>query len=253
MQPLLYLFPCSAILLEGLLLWRLSKHGLASRYPHLTVFVLYRFLGDAILFPINRYRPDWFAVAYWRLEAITLSLQFLVNWEFFRGAFPRRSTLHDIAWKMLLTVELGAVPAIVVLSWRQASSMHFLYLHFSPVVEQYFCLAQAILLLTPATVAWYYRVPLGRNLRGLCLGFGIYLLVRSVNFASLQVFRGFAPYWRLLTPMTFIAMIAVWLWAFWEYAPSSEQASLDEDQYSQWKTEWQHLWSRTMALLRRGV
>src|SRR6266581_530196 len=164
MHPLLYLFPCSAILLEGMLLWRLSKHGLASRYPHLTVFVLYRFLGDAILFPINHYKPDWFAVAYWRLEAITLSLQFLVNWEF---------------------------------------------------------------------------------LRGLCLGFGIYLLARSMNFASLQVFRGFAPYWRLLTPMTFIAMIAVWLWAFWEYAPSSEQASLDEDQYSQWKTEWQHLWSRT--------
>ncbi len=253
MHPLLYLFPCSAILLEGMLLWRLSKHGLASRYPHLTVFVLYRFLGDAILFPINHYKPDWFAVAYWRLEAITLSLQFLVNWEFFRGAFAQRSTLHDIAWKMLLTVELCTLPAIILLSWRQASSTHYLYLHLSPVVEQYFCLAQAILLLTPATVAWYYRVQLGRNLRGLCLGFGIYLLVRSVNFAGLQVFHGFVPYWRLLTPMTFIGMIAVWLWAFWEYAPSPEQARLDEDQYSQWKTEWQHLWSRTMALLRRGV
>lgn len=236
MHPLLYLFPCSAILLEGLLLWRLSKQGLVSRYPHLTVFVLYRFLGDAALFPINHYKPDWFPVAYWRLEAIALSLQFLVNWEFFRGAFPRCSTLHDIAWKMLLTVELGALPAIVVLSWRQALSVHYLYLHFSPVVEQYLCLAQAILLLTPATVAWYYRVPLGRNLHGLCLGFGMYLLVRSVNVASLQVFRGFAPYWRLLTPTTFIGMIVVWLWAFWEYAPSPEQASLDEDQYSQLKS-----------------
>jgi len=81
----------------------------------------------------------------------------------------------------------------------------------------------------------------------------MYLLVRSVNVASLQVFRGFVPYWRLLTPMTFIGMIVVWLWAFWEYAPSPQQASLDEDQYSQWKTEWQHLWSRTMALLRRAI
>ncbi|PYU53196.1 MAG: hypothetical protein DMG48_02895 [Acidobacteria bacterium] len=253
MHPLLYIFPCSALFLEGLLLWRLSKHGLASRYPHLTVFVLFRFLGDLILFPINRYKPDWFAVAYWRLEAVALSLQFLVIWDFFCGVFPRRSALHDIAWKMLLIVELGILPAVLLLGWNQASSVHYLYLHLSPVVEQYLCLAQAILLLTPATIAWYYHVPLGRNLRGLCLGFGIYVLARSVNVASLQVFRGFVSYWRLLTPTTFIGMIAVWLWAFWQYAPSPEQASLGDDQYSQWKTEWQHLWSRTMALLRRGI
>lgn len=251
MHPLLYIFPCSAILLEGLLLWRLSKHGLASRYPHLTVFAIYSLFSDLILWPINSYKPDWFPVAYWRLETISLSLQFLINWEFFRGAFPRRSTLHHIAWKILLAVELCILPAIVVLSWMQASSIHYVYLHLSPVVEQYACLAQAVLLLTPATVVWYYRIPLGRNLRGLCLGFGVYVLVRSVNFASLQVFGGFAPYWRLLTPTTFIGMIAVWLWAFW--APSPEQAVLDEAQYSPWKTEWQHLWDRTMTRLRRGM
>jgi len=253
MHPLLYLLPSSAILLEGLLLWRLSRDQLWTRYIYLTVFVVFDFVCNIILFPIHRHKPDWFAEVYWRIASISLVLRFLVNWEFFRGVFPRRSTLHNIAWKMLLTVELGALPAIVLLSWSQASSVRYLYLYFSPVVEQYFCLAQAILLLTPATVAWYYRVPLGRNLRGLCLGFGIYLLVRSANFAGLQVFRGFVPYWRLLTPMTFIGMIAVWLWAFWEYAPLREEASLDEDQYSQWKAEWQHLWTRTMALLRRGV
>ena len=253
MSLFLYALPCSAVVLEGLLLWRLSRARVCTRYPHLTVFVVFDFLCNVILFPIHRYRPDWFAELYWRIASISLFLRFLVNWEFFRGVFPRRSTLHDIAWKMLLTVELGALPVIVVLSWTQASSAQYLYQYFSPVVEQYFCLAQAILLLTPATVAWYYRVLLGRNLRGLCFGFGVYLLVRSMSFASLQVFRGFVPYWRLLTPMTFIGMIAVWLWAFWEYAPSPERARLDEDQYYQWKAEWQHLWGRTMALLRRGI
>jgi hypothetical protein len=218
MQPLLYILPCAATTLQGLLLCRLSKRGLASCYPHLTVFVLFRFFGDLILFPINYYKPEWFAVAYWRLETITLTLQFIVNWEFIRGAFPRRSTLYNLAWKLLLAVEVGVLPAIVALSWSQAS-LPLVYLHVHPAVEQYICLAQAVLLLTPAAVALYYRVPLGRNLRGLCIGFGVYLLVRSANFASLQVVRGFAPYWRLLTPLTFIAMIAIWLWAFWEYAP----------------------------------
>src|SRR5438270_11906763 len=115
MHPLLYIFPCSALFLEGLLLWRLSKHGLASRYPHLTVFVLFRFLGDLILFPINRYKPDWFAVAYWRLEPIAPSLQFLVFWDLSRGVFPRRSALHDIAWNLLLTADLGILHAVLLL------------------------------------------------------------------------------------------------------------------------------------------
>jgi hypothetical protein len=253
MHPFLYLFPCLAILLEGLLLWRLSKHRLWICYPHLTVFVVFDFLSNIVLFPIYRYKPDWFAEVYWRIASISLFLRFLVNWEFFRGVFPRRSTLHDIGWKMLLTVELAAVPAFALVSWRQASSLPYLYLHSSPIVEQYFCLAQTAFLLTPAIVAWYYRIPLGRNLRGLCLGFGIYLLMRTVNFASLQAFRGFLTYWRLLTPTMFIAMIAVWLWAFWEFAPSPEPTSLGEAQNSQWKKEWQHLWIKTMAVLRRGI
>lgn len=252
MRLFVYVLPSSAVLLEGLLLWRFSKRRLWSRYPHVAVFVVFDLLCNITLFPVYRYKQDLFAEVYWRIAAISLFLRFLINWEFFRGLFGR-STLRDIAWKVLLTVELGALPAVLVLGWSQATSIHYLYLHLPPVVEQYFCLAQAILLLTPAAVAWYYRIQLGRNLRGLCLGFGIYLLVRSVNFASLQVFHGFAPYWRLLTPTTFIIMIAVWLWAFWEYDPRQEQASPDEAQYSQWKSEWQHLWNRTMALLRRGI
>lgn len=251
MSRLLYVFPCAALLLEGLLLWRLFRRELASRYPLLTVFVLYRFLGDAILFPIHRFRPDWFPAAYWRLETITLFLQFAINSEFFRGVFPQRAPLYNIASKMLKAVALVAVPAFVALGWNQASSVHFVYLHLSPLVEQYFCLAQAILLLAPTCAALYYRVPLGRNLRGLCIGFGIYLLLRSVDFAGLQIFRGFAPWWRLLTPATFIGMIAVWVWAFWEYAPSPVRLGLSENQ--QWKSEWQYLWNRTIALLRRGA
>lgn len=253
MDRILYIFPCFAILLEGLLLWRFLRYRLFIRYPHLTVFVVFDLLSNVVLFFIHRFRSEWFGEAYWRIASVSLFLRFLVNWEFFRGVFPRRSTLHDIAWKMLLIVELFTLPLVVLVGWQQASSLPYLYLHFSPAVEQYFCLAQAILLLTPAFVAWYYGVSLGRNLLGLCFGFGGYLFVRSVDFASLQVFRGFAPYWRLLTPSTFIAMIAVWLWAFWEYAPSPEQASLEKTQQSQWKTEWERLWNRTISLLRRGV
>jgi len=228
MSPFLYAFPCVGVFFESLLFWRLWK--MVSRYPYLFAFVLYSLVRDVILFPISWYRPNWFAEVYWRTEMISLFSRFFVNWEFFRGTFPQRSALHEIAWKALLAVELGVLPGILLLSWGQASSLHHLYRYLSPVFEQYLSLAQALLLLAPAAVARYYRVAMGRNMRGLGLGFGIYLSVCSINFAGLQVLHGFVPYGRLLSPAAFIGMNAIWMWAFWDYRPSTEWTAGHENQ-----------------------
>lgn len=236
--PLL-LLPSSALLLEGLLLWRLSRHRLAAAYPYLTVFVAYDFLSNLVLFPVNYYKLVWFAGVYWRLESISIFLRFLIAWEFFRAIFAQRSALRDVAWKVLVIVELGVLPAILLLSWRQTSSLQYLYLRRFAAVEQYFSLAQALVLLAAAAVALYYRLPLNRNLRGLGFGFGIYLLVRAVNFASVQIFHQFFSYLRLLTPFTLIGMIAVWLWAFWDRPAVQERLGAYEPQNTKRSKDWQ--------------
>lgn len=251
--PLLVL-PISALLLEGLLLWRLSKQRLWSAYPYLAVFVAYDFLSNLVLFPVNRFKPNWFVGIYWRIESISIFLRFLVAWEFFRALFARRSTLRAIAWKVLLAVELAVLPAILLLSWRQASSLQYLDLRWFPIVEQYFSLAQALALLAPAAVAWYYRITLSRNLRGLGLGFGIFLLVRTVDFASVQIFHIFFPFLRLLTPLTLIGMIAVWLWAFWDCPPAQERCRVDEAEDAAWRKDWQvSSFRRHDGPVRRGI
>lgn len=253
MRTAFYLLPSSAVLGEALLLWRLSKQRQSSRYPYLTAYVVYDLLCNLALFPTSVYKPNWFATFFWRQEMIALFLRFLLNWEFFRGLFGQWSTLRALTWRALLMVELGVLPTLLMLSWVQAPMLEGLRMHLWPVVEQYVSLAQAFLLLTPAAVASYYRLPLGRNLRGLCMGYGIYLFARSVDFASLQAFRGFAPYWQILTPVMFIGMTVVWLWAFWEYAPSSQRADLNEAQCASSEMEWRFLWDRAMMRLRRGI
>jgi len=215
-----YVLPVSAVVLESLVVLRLGARSMVVRYPYLTFFVSYTLARDLFMFPIHFYWPNWFATVYWQGETLSLFLRFLVIWEFFRGLFPARSNLHELAWKALLIVELVILPALLLLSWRQMSLHHAAYAHLSPAFEQYLSLAQVLLLLAPAVVARYYRVPLGRNMWGLGMGFGVYLCVCSVNFAGLQVSRSFLPYWQLLSPVTFICMILVWLWAFWDYMPS---------------------------------
>ena len=253
MRPILYILPCSAVLVEVLVLWRVSKGRMWYRYPYVALYVGFDLIGNILLFPISRYKPDWFAAAFWGGQSVSMFLRFLVNWEFFRGIFGRPSVLRDIGYKVLVAVELIGLPAILYLGWSQESSVHYVYLHVSPVVEQYLSVVQALLLLTPAAVARYYGLTLGRNVRGLGLGFGLYVLVRAMNFASLQAFRGFVPYWRFLAPASLIAMMVVWLWGFWDYAPSPQLCALDEEQSHQWKAEWRRLCAKTTGLLRGDI
>lgn len=221
-----YILPCVAVFFESLLLWRLLVKRLGWSYPYLSAFVIFTMIRDVGLFPVFWWKPGWFAVVYWRTETISLFLRFALIWEFFRGLFPQRLMLHHIAWKMLQVIGLGVMPIVLILSWRQASEMHLGYAYLSPSFEQYLSLVQVLLLLAPTTIARYYRLHLDRNMRGLGLGLGVYLSICSINFAGWQLFRGFRPYWRLISPVTFIGMIVVWLWAFWE--PSLFVVSVSE-------------------------
>lgn len=220
MGSLLYWFPRVGPLLEAALVWRLLRKPLRYEYPYLGAYVSYSLIRDLALFPIVWYRPAWFGPVYWRAETVALFLGFGVDWEFFRHAFPRQSALHDLGRKALLFAGLALIPLMILLASKQALSLHRTYTYISPVFVQYVNLLQALLLAAPAAVASYYRVHLGRNLRGLGLGFGVYVSLHAINVANVEVFRGFFPWWRVLSPLTFLGMIAIWLRSFWEYSPA---------------------------------
>lgn len=219
MSVIALLLPCSAVLLEGLLLQRLIASKLVRRYPFLTIYVGCIFLRDVSLFGFYWWRPAEFAAFYWQSEGVSAISRFLVNWEFFRCLFPKHSKIHGIAWKMLLIVEAIAVPCILLLSWGQLLPS---YVSRFPSFEQYLSLCQAILLLVPATVAGYYHLAIGRQLRALGLGLGTYVSLCAANFAALAVFRGFYEYARLIVPVAFTLMIALWLWAFYQPVDARE-------------------------------
>jgi hypothetical protein len=46
------------------------------------------------------------------------------------------------------------------------------------------------------------------------------LFLLPVKFGSMRVLRGLLPYWRLLPPDIFIAMLGLWLWALRFEVPS---------------------------------
>lgn len=243
-----YILPLLCELLEALLLWRLWRNRAIRRYPYVSGFVCYDFVRTPVLL-VAHYLPTLFIWMYWTTDVPAQLLQFLIVWEAARSLFLPKSTVRRIAWNTLLVATGLGFPAILALCWGQASLVWFPGRSIASTFEQYSSLAQALLLLVIAAVARYYRVPFGRNMRGLIFSFGPYLLADSLSFITYQVFVGLRGYLEFLPAALFMTMMAAWLWAFWEFAPSP-QTAISYSRQDIWKELWNHLWDATFATVK---
>lgn len=236
--------------LEGLLLFRLFQRGLFKRYPFFSAFVLYDFLRTLVVAGLSHFWPRLYAPLYWYTEMLALAFLVAIIWEIERSIFVTRPGLTRVAKESLLAVGVLFVPAVIGLSWSQASVFRYPYEIVSPLFEQYLTVTLALLLLCIAGLARYYRVRLGKNMRGLIFGLGLYLSLYALNFAGLQFIQGFLRYWQILSPVAYIGLAAFWLWSFWEFAPAPEPPSQLVDSHS--KEVWNELWTATTGAIRRG-
>lgn len=245
-----YAIPVVCELLEAAVLWRLSRRSAPGSYPYIRAYLYYDFARTPLLLIVRHFGRAAFPWFYWFTDVPAQLLHFLILWEVARSLFLPKSSIRRIAWNTLLIVQLVLVPAIVFLCWYQATLVRFPAKSVASVFEQYTGLAQALLLLMIAAVARYYRIVLGRNMRGLIFSLGAYLLVDSLSFAGYQIFGAARPYIQLLPGAIFTAMIAVWLWGFWEFAPPKHMAIADHADLA-WKHTWNQMWETTITTVRR--
>jgi hypothetical protein len=82
-------------------------------------------------------------------------------------------------------------------------------------------------------IIFYYVIPLGRNMRGMIYGYGLYLATSLVALAlRAYLGRDFNTVWRVVQPLSFDISLMIWLAAFWVYAPNPKPAkpgALEED------------------------
>ena len=122
---------------------------------------------------------------------------------------------------------------------------------FYPAIERSFGFAQAVLVLGLLMIARYYGVQLGRNLWGVAVSFGAYASVLTMNNAMVDLGHWYVPYWRLLSPLSFVAMLGMWVWAVWTYAPNPPIAAGEEAMQIAELGRWTDRWNQTVATARR--
>jgi hypothetical protein len=211
--------------------------------------VIYATLATLVAYVIQRFFPALYHDAYWGSESISFALRFLVIWEVFRHTFPRGTVLNRIVSKGLGITGLLLGVFCVSSFWgvETYNTFHSVY----PAIERSFGFAQAVLVLGLLMAARYYGVQPGRNIWGIAVAFGAFASILTMNNAMVDLSRWYVPYWRLLSPLSFVAMLGMWVWAVWTYAPNPAIASEEEAKQLAELGQWTESWNQTIATTRR--
>ncbi len=207
-----YLILFSGVTLEILIVARGYVARLYRTYPFFFGYIAYVLLMNLAQFILRKIGLPHYVVTYWVLEAGAIVCAFLVLWEIFRQTFSATHSLNRIAKRFVLWLLFSE--SILVLSFGTHSGPFFSQL------ERKVGLLQASWLALMLLLAGYYRVPLGRNVRGMAFGYGIYVAISISNFAAYELTESFLPFWRYIHPLSYLAALVLWTWGLWFYSPN---------------------------------
>ncbi|MGH9736542.1 MAG: hypothetical protein ACRD8A_18375 [Candidatus Acidiferrales bacterium] len=105
--------------------------------------------------------------------------------------------------------------------------------------------AELVLLLIVIAVISYYSIPVGRNLKGIIIGYGICTVAVAVNEA-VRTFAGpaFEAAFSTIWSYSFIVPLVIWMAMLWRYEPSPVPAG-----WTQMDGDYEALTDRTKATL----
>lgn len=220
----------SGPIVETVILVRAIRAKWFPQYRLFFAYILFVLLQDSALFLV--YRSKYYAQFYWWAELLSVAMGVGVTYEIFRDVLGR----YPGAGRMARNV-LGIV-LVVTLSKSFVNSLTGTLLLPSSVVElerdlrviQAFCLLVLVALLP------YYRIPLGRNAKGLLSGYGIFLGCSVVTLTlRSSLGDGFQKAWTSVQPLSYLAVLCIWCAFLWNYEPNPQvepHAKIEADYHS---------------------
>src|ERR1700733_9764716 len=205
------------LLIEGIILVRSVLGRSLAKYPFFYLYIASVFAGSTARYVLGIARPSLQHGLYWPKQYVTLFLGCGVIFEVSRHVFAQRVTLARVArWTMLVT--FGAIFLSVAI---QAFFLpHWNITTNTADLERDLRIAQAIVLMTILFLTGYYGIGIGKNIKGMILGFGIYVGA-SVFSLTLRLFVGarFDPAFGVIQSTAYLVALSIWMVALWSYDP----------------------------------
>ncbi len=225
----LYVWPVG-ILLEGLIVFRAFRSKALARYPFFFTYIACA-LADDILGYIHYWLTGSASYGVWLGEFLALIVECGVILEIFRcvlSPYPGAERFARIAgFSVFVAISSFAlIYPLMMPTWSRAGTMYELARDLRTV--------QAIFLLGLFGVIRYYGIAIGKNMRGMSLGYGLYVGAALVGMAV----RSYAGVplpgtWNVITQQaSYLAALLIWTTALWSYHPNpvpDSSVRLEED------------------------
>lgn len=202
--------------LMATILVRALTQNLFRHYPLFFSYLGYGLLKSLALFVVYVHSPKLYATLFWPCEFVDVALGFFIIWEIYRLVLGKRPGIAGATRSLLLVTFLVLVlysilGSMRVQPWPQSAV---------GVLERNTRVVQVVLLTTVIAFLAYYLVPIGRNTKGLIVGYSVFIAATIVNFASRHYFGGTFHVWlNHLQPLAYDLTLVIWCGALWAYHP----------------------------------
>ena len=221
----------SGIALEALLLVRGFRGQLLSRYPAFFSYILFVWLQSLLRFSVYHLRPQLYSSVYWITEWLAILLGCGVVFEIYRVGLAAYRGTARMARNLLAFAFVLAFTKAIVETWKDP---HWWLIATTMDLERPLRMAQALAIVALVVLFLFYSIPFGRNLRGVLLGYGLFI-GESIIWLTFRSSGGekFRQFWSHVHPACYFVVLGIWSVHLWSYVPNPEptRAVRLEEQY----------------------
>jgi hypothetical protein len=205
------------IALELVLVVRGVQKGLLRRFPAFYGYISFVFLSDILLYAIRSRQHNYFYV-YWIVEFLGLTLGCLVFFEFYKvalAAYPGTARMARalVAGLFLIAMVKTVAATVNVPGWLVNAR--------PSQVEGVLRVCELLAILSLAGLLLFYSIPVGKNLRGILLGYGFFICWSVICLAVVNVGSArFNSLWSYTYSFSYLISLFVWTMHLWSYQPN---------------------------------
>jgi hypothetical protein len=203
--------------LEIGLILRALQQGLFLRYPTFFSYLSLVALVDVVRYYTYYYNHAAYKGVYWPSQFISLIVGYGVILEILGLTLARYPGAARLARNLVLLIFLlifayVGFKALTSPQWTPATT--------NAELERDLRAAQVAVLAGILGVIAYFRIPLGKNLKGMISGYGVFL-ASSVITLALRSYAGsrFDKTWLIVQPFFFLICLLLWCFTLWSYHP----------------------------------
>ena len=206
----------TCILLEAILVVH-SIPAMLKRFPVFYGYVACVLVRDVSAIPIYRTWPGLYTAFYWSTAFVTAILGYAVILEIYSRSLARFPGVMRLIRAVLVgLLFLVAARAFAELFGGAANPLA----SSAALLERDLRTLQAILLGALLCIFSFYRIPIGRNLRGIIVGYTLYIGVRVIELtAYTQLGKAMGIFASKMEPISYLICLVVWTVALWSRAP----------------------------------